>query len=174
MRAFYYISSLPLLAMLVAAQLPANTTYLIAPALVTKHNRTVVECWKMHLPFRRSSTPGVSGAQVATLGNFTNLAYTILPPRFDGGLHTAPAPQLVHFLSGVAHVTAPQDDSISLWLVGGKSGLLFAVDTAGAGHITRYPSDQDTVAITAPFAGGKVPDHEVLSDGPCLGMQTFV
>jgi hypothetical protein len=52
--------------------------------------------------------------------------------------------------------------------------LLFAVDTAGAGHITQYPSDQDTVAITAPFAGGKVPDHEVLSVGPCLGMQTFV
>jgi hypothetical protein len=174
MHILHHFPTVALLARLVATQADANTTYLIAPALVTRHNRTFVECWKLTAPFKRSSTPGVNGAQVATVGNFTDLAYTILPPRYDGGLHTAPVPQLVHFLSGVAHVTVPQDESLNLWLVGGKSGFLFALDTAGTGHVTRYPSDEETVAITAPFSEAKVPDHELLFQGPCSGMQTFV
>jgi hypothetical protein len=169
---FFAIFSL--LSPLVSSQSDANTTYLIAPALVTKNNHTTVQCWKLATPFKRSSVPGVSGAQVATISNNTNLGYTILPPRFDGGIHTAPVPQLVHFLSGVAHITLPQDDSVDLWLVGGKSGLVFAVDTTGSGHITRYPSDQETVTITAPFADGKIPEYEVLAEGPCTGKQTFV
>jgi hypothetical protein len=163
-----------LFASFAATQADTSTTYLIAPALVTKNNQTVIQCWKLTSPFKRSAIPGVNGAQVATLSNNTNLAYTILPPRFDGGLHTAPLPQLVHFLSGVAHITLPQDPSVDLWIVGGKSGLLFAVDTTGPGHVTRYPSDQETAAITAPFAQGVVPQYTVLVDGPCLGMQTFV
>jgi hypothetical protein len=167
-------SILTLLAPLALAQSDTNTTYLIAPALVTENNHTIIQCWKLVAPFKRSSVPGVSGAQVATISNNTNLAYTILPPRFDGGIHTAPAPQLVHFLSGLAHLTLPNDDSVDLWIVGGKSGLLFAVDTTGTGHVTRYPSDQETVAITAPFTGGSIPEHEVLAEGPCVGMQTFV
>lgn len=112
-------------------------------------------------------------AETAVVSNNTNLAYTILPPRYDGGLHTAPVPQLVHFLSGVAHLTLPQDPSVELWLVGGKGGLLFATDTKGVGHITRYPSDQETVALTAPFADEKIPEHEVINEGPCWGNQTF-
>lgn len=80
----------------------------------------------------------------------------------------------MHFLSGVAHLILPQDESNDLWLVGGKGGLLFAADTTGTGHITRYPSDQETIAITAPFAEGKIPEHTVIADGPCLGKQTFV
>jgi hypothetical protein len=167
-----FIARLILLSSFAGAQADVNTTYLVAPALVTKDNHTVIQCWKLNSPFKKSAVPGVDGAQVAILSNNTNLAYSILPPRFDGGLHTAPAPQLVHFLSGVAHVTLPQDPSVDLWIVGGKSGLLFAVDTTG-GHITRYPSDEETVAITAPFAKGILPEYTVLMDGPCLGMQTF-
>ncbi|KAF1958511.1 hypothetical protein CC80DRAFT_546741 [Byssothecium circinans] len=157
---------------LAVAQTP-NTTYLTATAIVTKNNNSAFECWQLTEPFRRSSVPGVSGTQVATISNNTNFAYTILPPRYDGGIHTAPAPQLVHFLSGVAHLTLPNDASVDAWVVGGVGGLLFAVDTTGTGHITRYPSDQETVAIVAPFAEGKIPDHAVLSDSPCLGKQTF-
>jgi hypothetical protein len=151
----------------------ANTTYLIAPALVTRDNNTIIQCWKLNSPFKRASTPGIIGTQTAVVSNNTNLAYTILPPRYDGGLHTAPVPQLVHFLSGVAHLTLPQDPSVELWLVGGKGGLLFATDTKGVGHITRYPSDQETVALTAPFADEKIPEHEVINEGPCWGNQTF-
>ncbi|KAF2183209.1 hypothetical protein K469DRAFT_476043, partial [Zopfia rhizophila CBS 207.26] len=149
-------------------------TYLTATALVTKNNNSVFECWQLTEPFKRSSVPGVSGTQVATISNNTNFAYTILPPRYDGGLHTAPAPQLVHFLSGVAHLTLPHNDSLDAWILGGVGGLLFAVDITGTGHITQYPSDQETVAITAPFEGGKIPEHVVLAEEPCVGKQTFI
>ena len=90
----------------------------------------------------------------------------------------------MHFVSGLAHVTLPNDasreDAASdnstqeLWIVGGAGGLLIAADTTGSGHITRYPSDQETVGILAPFQGGRVPAYEVVGEGACLGMQTFV
>lgn len=80
----------------------------------------------------------------------------------------------MHFVSGLAHVTLPDDATQELWVVGGPGGLLFAADTTGSGHITRYPSDQETVGIVAPFEGGRVPSHEVVNEGACEGMQTFV
>ena len=70
-----------------------NATYLTATAIVTKNNYSAFECWQLTEPFKRSSTPGVSGTQVATIGNYTNFGYTILPARYDGGIHTAPVPQ---------------------------------------------------------------------------------
>ena len=158
----------------IIAQPSSNSTYLTAPALVTVNNRTVVQCWRLNTPFLTSSTPGTSGAKTATITNATNLAYTILPPRFNGGLHTAPLPQIVHFLSGLAHITLPDDPDTDLWLVGGAGGLLFAADTTGPGHITRYPSEQKTVGLVAPFEGGKVPDYQVLREGACEGLQTFI
>lgn len=105
-------------------------------------------------------------------------AYTILPPRFDGGLHTAPVPQIVHFVSGLAHITLPSSlpdgTTQELWVIGGAGGLLFAADTTGSGHVTRYPSDRETVGIVAPFEGGRVPEYEVVREGACEGAQTFV
>ncbi len=170
-----FFASLTLFGTALTQTSPMNTTYLIAPALVTDaNNHTVIECWKFTNPFKRSSEAGVSGTQVLSLSNSTKLGYTILPPRYSGGLHNAPVPQLVHFLSGLAHVTLPQDDHSDLWIIGGKGGLLFAVDVAGTGHYTTYPSDQETVAITAPFNGGQVPEHDVIAEGPCEGLQTFI
>ncbi|KAF2994685.1 hypothetical protein E8E13_002103 [Curvularia kusanoi] len=151
-----------------------NATYLTAPALVTVNNCTVIQCWRLTNPFSTSSTPGTVGAQALVLSNVTNFAYTVLPPRFNGGQHTAPAPQIVHFVSGLAHITLPEDPDQDLWLLGGKSGLLFATDTTGSGHVTRYPSDEATVGMLAPFEGGKVPGYEVLKEGACEGEQTFV
>ncbi|KAF2621200.1 hypothetical protein BU25DRAFT_416302 [Macroventuria anomochaeta] len=152
----------------------SNTTYLTAPALVTLNNRTAIQCWRLTTPFVTSSTPGTKGAKAAVISNATNLAYTVLPPRFNGGLHTAPVPQLVHFLSGLAHITLPDDPSQDLWLVGGAGGLLFAADTTGSGHITTYPSDHETVGLLAPFESGRVPGYEVLQSGACSGLQTFI
>jgi hypothetical protein len=163
-----------LLLPLISAQNTSTPTYVLAPALLTHNNRTIIQCWNLTSPFTRSSTPGVIGAQVATVANTTNLAYTILPPRFHGGLHTAPVPQLVHFISGLAHVTLPQDPATDLWIVGGRGGVLFAVDTTGEGHVTSYPSDAETVAIIAPFEDGVVPEFSVVKEGPCGGLQTFV
>jgi hypothetical protein len=177
------------------SQSSTNSSYLTAPALVTIDNHTVIQCWRLAKPFVTSSTPGTTGAKAAVISNVTNLgrrqsrapgpglttvtAYTILPPRFDGGLHTAPAPQIVHFVSGLAHITLPAN-SISgnsgqeLWVVGGAGGLLIAADTTGSGHITRYPSDHETVGIVAPFEGGTIPEYEVVKEGACQGVQTFV
>ncbi|KAF1834797.1 hypothetical protein BDW02DRAFT_497558 [Decorospora gaudefroyi] len=152
-----------------------TTTYLTAPALITSpQNTTVIQCWRLAQPFTRSSLPGITGSQTVTISNTTRLDYTILPPRYDGGLHTAPVPQLVHFLSGLARITLPQDADTELWIVGGKGGLVFAADTVGLGHFTTYPSDQETVAIAAPLQHGLLPEHEVLNEGPCDGLQTFL
>ena len=41
------------------------------------------------------------------------------------------------------------------------------------GHVTIYPSDQETVAIAVPFEGGEVPGYEVLKEGDCEGLQTW-
>lgn len=152
----------------------AQATHLIAPALVTIDNRTQIQCWNVTKPFTLSSTPGTSGAQALTIPHTANVTYTILPPRYDAGLHTAPVPQLVHVISGLAHITLPHNDSADVWLVGGAGGIGFAMDTTGDGHFTQYPTDQQTVIIVAPFEGGQAPEYEVLRDGPCEGLQTFV
>jgi hypothetical protein len=152
---------------LLLPSISAQSTHLIAPALITANNHTHIQCWNLTVPFARSSTPGVSGTQALTIPHTANLTYSILPPRYDGGLHNAPVPQIVHFVSGLAHVTLPHNDSVDLWLVGGADGLVFALDTTGDGHITRYPSDQQTVAVIVPFEKGQVPEYEVLREGPC-------
>ncbi|KAF2199523.1 hypothetical protein GQ43DRAFT_376068 [Delitschia confertaspora ATCC 74209] len=174
MRFIYLLSAVLPLAGNSLATSDSDGTYLTATALVTKNNNSAFECWRLTESFKRSSVPGVSGTQVATIGNFSNLAYTVLPPRYNGGLHNAPTPQLVHFISGMVHLTLPHNDSVDAWLLGGVGGLLFATDIEGTGHITTYPSDQTTVAITAPFEGGRIPGHVVLAEGPCVGKQTFI
>jgi len=93
MRSITLFPLLLFLAISVVGQTDTNTTYLTATALVTKNNNSAFECWQLTEPFRRSAVPGVSGTQVATISNNTNFAYTILPPRYDGGIHTAPSPQ---------------------------------------------------------------------------------
>lgn len=81
--------------------------------------------------------------------------------------------RLVFFASGLAHITLPNTTitpTTEAWIQGGKYGLILAADTPNVsryGHITMYPSDADTVAMQVPFADGKVPDHEVLHEGPC-------
>ena len=76
------------------AQAYSNVTYLTAPALVTTpENTTTIQCWRLATPFITSSTPGVSGTEVATISNVGDLEYTILPARYDGGVHNAPVPQ---------------------------------------------------------------------------------
>ncbi|KAF1843212.1 uncharacterized protein K460DRAFT_368123 [Cucurbitaria berberidis CBS 394.84] len=115
--------------------------------------------------------PSTTNTLVATISNSKNLPYTILTHPYDDGLHHAPVPQPAHFLSGVAHVTSPQDEKVDLWILGEKAGLLFAVDTVGIGHATHYPSDLETIAIVAPFVEGSFAEHDVVaSEGPCSAM----
>jgi hypothetical protein len=74
------------------AQLNQTDTYLNLTAISAREGESILECWEIG-PILRSSVPGTSGASSMFLGDTTNATYTIIPPRFDGGLHTAPAAQ---------------------------------------------------------------------------------
>ncbi|ETN40080.1 uncharacterized protein HMPREF1541_04355 [Cyphellophora europaea CBS 101466] len=157
-----------LLAGSVSAQISTNVT---TPSLnlttITAHDgRSAYECWQIP-GFVASTTAGTTGALNLFLGATTNASFTVLPPRFEGGVHTAPAPQLVYFTSGLIHLTLPEggnrtekrndgdDSTASVWIHGGKYGLILALDTpdvSDEGHITTYPSAADTVAIQIPFS----------------------
>ena len=53
---------------------------------------------------------------------------------------------------------------------GGRHGLIFVADIAGLskqGHLTQYPSDQETRVLQIPTKEGVIPPHTVLYQGPC-------
>ena len=76
-----------------AAQLAQNgKTYLNLTAIAASNGESSLECWQVG-PIVKSAVPGTSGASSLLFGETTNASYTIIPARFDGGLHTAPAVQ---------------------------------------------------------------------------------
>ncbi|KAK4955944.1 hypothetical protein LTR10_006883 [Elasticomyces elasticus] len=152
----------------------AADSFLQATALVTNaQNHTELQCWKFNTPLNISSAAGTSGAATFTFTGTTKTTYTVLPGRFDGGTHNAPAPQLVAFLSGLAHITLPvpvygNSTLDEAWISGGVNGLIIAADATGTGHKTTYPLDEVTVALQIPFASADdLPEHEVTDRGPC-------
>ncbi|KAJ9144623.1 hypothetical protein NKR23_g5993 [Pleurostoma richardsiae] len=151
------------------AQLNSSTTpSLNLTAIGALNGESTLECWQLG-PFASSSTPGVSGALNLFLGDASNASYTVIPGRFDGGLHNAPALQYVFFASGLIHLSLPNGTN-EAWIQGGKYGLIIAADTANVsahGHRTRYPSDADSVAIQVPLAPGGEFDYVLLHDGAC-------
>lgn len=61
-------------------------------AISASNGNSVLECWA--LPgFVASTQAGTVGALNLVLGDLANATYTVIPPRFNGGLHKAPAPQ---------------------------------------------------------------------------------
>lgn len=68
-------------------------------------------------------------------------------------------------LSGLAHVTVPEDELEDLWIDEGD--VMIAADTIGKGHITDYPLDKDTHALQIPFKDGVLPAHRVIRSGVC-------
>ncbi|KAL2818692.1 hypothetical protein BJX63DRAFT_383783 [Aspergillus granulosus] len=77
-----------------------------------------------------------------------------------------PHPMLFVLLSGMAHVRLP-DGTGEAWVMEGVNGLLVAVDDAGEGHYTDYPSDKTAVALQIPFENGIIPSHTVAHSGAC-------
>ena len=78
-------------------------------------------------------------------------------------------PRWVAFLSGYAHITLPNGTE-EAHIRGGKHGLILAVDTAAVskhGHITNYPSDEETVTLQIPTNNGTIPAHKKLYSGAC-------
>ncbi|KAK5636429.1 hypothetical protein RRF57_012141 [Xylaria bambusicola] len=144
--------------------------YLNVTAISARNGSSVLECWQMTQPFDTSTEPGISGTAQVTLSNASSLAYSVLPPNFDGGVHHAPANQWVAFIAGLAYITLPDDDTAGAYISGGQFGLIFAADTeyiSVKGHRTQYPGLTETVALRIPTADGKVPEHQVLHPGPC-------
>lgn len=75
----------------------ASASSLVPPALnltaiSASSGNSVLECWA--LPgFVASAQAGTVGALNLLLGDLVNATYTVIPPRFNGGLHKSPAPQ---------------------------------------------------------------------------------
>lgn len=158
-------------------------------AIGAANGRSTIECWQIARPFDISTDPGTAGTAAQQLGDSTNLTFTILPPRFDGGLHHAPAVQyvthdylvsarlsclLTHlryvaFTSGVAVVSLP-DSNETATVIGGKYGLIVAADIASVskqGHITRYPSNSTTTALQIRMKDNTPPKYSILHSGAC-------
>lgn len=77
----------------------------------------------------------------------------------------------VVFLSGLAYITLPADNTTSVYVSGGQFGLIFAADTSavsGTGHITSYPGNTETVTLEIPTEDGEIPAHSILHPGPCV------
>ncbi|KAF2174967.1 hypothetical protein K469DRAFT_612502, partial [Zopfia rhizophila CBS 207.26] len=55
----------------------------------------------------------------------------------------------------------------------GVKGLLFATNTTGTGHFTKYLTNKETVVIMAPFKDRKGLDHIILANRPCNKQQKF-
>jgi len=90
-----------------------------------------------------------------------------LTSQLTNGSHNT---RWVVFLSGLAYITLPDDESISAYVTGGEFGTIFAADTASVstkGHRTQYPGITETIALQIPTKDGKAPEHTVLHDGPC-------
>ncbi|KAK5709631.1 hypothetical protein LTR17_019616 [Elasticomyces elasticus] len=168
-----HFSAITLAASLLSIAATADS-FLQATALVTNaRNHTELQCWKFTTPLNISSAAGTSGAATFTFTGTSKTTYTVLPGRFNGGTHNAPAPQLVAFLSGLAYVTLPvpvygNSTLDEAWIPGGVNGLIIAADATGTGHTTTYPLDEITVALQIPFANmDDLPEHEVIGRGPC-------
>lgn len=72
---------------------PAPRLLNVTTIAANLRNESVLECWQLTAPFVASLTAGVSGAAVAPLGETAATSFGVIPGRFDGGLHNAPAVQ---------------------------------------------------------------------------------
>ncbi|KAL8800034.1 MAG: hypothetical protein Q9200_007371, partial [Gallowayella weberi] len=170
----FFLASLPII---LCASLPdtATTNTLKPPPKLTPQplnittltgnakNESVIECWSV-ANLAVSTTPGIQGALVASLAKPNALNFFNIPAKFDGGLHNAPVVQWVYFTSGSALISLPTSTDKAT-ITGGANGLILAADIAAVsklGHTTVYPSKDQTVGVTIPVAGNRVPEHKVL------------
>lgn len=85
---------LPALASALAAAESLNITTLAA-----RNNRSTLECWALEPDFAVSTESGTAGSKSLSLGPIggsSNSSYSVIPAKFDGGRHNAPALQYVY------------------------------------------------------------------------------
>ena len=73
----------------------ATPTHLNLTTIFAANGASTLECWQLSNTFFISSQLGIAGTAVEQLGNAANASLTVLPPKFDGGLHHAPRVQCV-------------------------------------------------------------------------------
>lgn len=88
------LSAVPIVAQTTALLSNVTTPNLNLTTITTRDGRSILQCWSIP-EFMQSATAGTAGALNLFLGETINASYTVIPPRFNGGLHTAPAPQYV-------------------------------------------------------------------------------
>lgn len=71
----------------------ATPTLLNLTAISAAKGESTLECWQLSSPFAVSNQAGTTGSAVQQLGNAANASYAIIPARFIGGAHRAPAVQ---------------------------------------------------------------------------------
>lgn len=69
------------------------STYLNLTAISAANGKSTLECWQLATPFTISQQAGIQGTALLPLGNTTSAFYIVIPGKFDGGLHQAPAVQ---------------------------------------------------------------------------------
>jgi hypothetical protein len=83
--------------LLISATTFAQLSNLTTPSLnlttiSASNGASTLECWQ--LPgFKTSAQAGTSGALNLFLGELSNATYTVIPSRFNGGIHNAPSAQ---------------------------------------------------------------------------------
>ena len=76
-----------------AATAPAPKTVNITTIAANAQKESTLECWQLEAPLVASAAAGTAGAVFAQLGETTKTSWGIIPGKFDGGLHNAPAVQ---------------------------------------------------------------------------------
>lgn len=95
MFAFLLVINAAVAALVNAQPESKATPFLNLTAIAAAHGESTIECWQLDNPFESSNSPGTVGALSLFLGDLANATYTVLPARFDGGFHRAPARQCV-------------------------------------------------------------------------------
>ena len=165
-------AALPWLAPPAVATMPQH---LNVTALTHSANLSVLQCWSLSPPFQ--TTPSLAGAAIASLSAIAgNASLIVQPPHSIGAMRNARVAQWSLFVSGLGRIQILANDGSGLvnessdeaWITGGKYGLIFADDVGTSnGHLTTFPSNDETVLLTFATAGGAVPEHDVLHEGPC-------
>lgn len=74
----------------------SNSTlkYLTAGATITdSSNNSAIACLRVTQPVAISNQPGLADAMSFLFPHSAQTGYAVIPPRSNGGLHNAPAPQ---------------------------------------------------------------------------------
>ncbi|KAK2606193.1 hypothetical protein QQS21_003364 [Conoideocrella luteorostrata] len=153
-----------------------TTQFLNLTALTALNGESVFQCWQLPNPFIESQEPGLKGSRQLSLGELGNGSFNVIPARFDGGFHHAPAFQYVFFTTGMAHISLYKGKE-EVTVPGGKHGLVIAADTADRsthGHRTRYPGAENTISLEIPIRDPGNFKYKALHAGACGASESFV